>query len=108
MGRPAKTREDIVKRLDDVTQKSGRRHRAWLIVLGSTTQRRGHYEELKRVLLEADGVAVNALIRMSQVDPFRFINTLRHVRNPPEPSCAPCPSRARDIALGKSGITSSD
>jgi len=71
-------REDLIKRLDYVLQELD-----WAYhterkegFCGGATQRRGQYEELKRVLLEVNGEAVNTLTRKpTRVYPFRFTDT---------------------------------
>jgi len=90
-------REDLIKRLDHILEQLNRNR--------ATQLPREQYEELRRLLLEVDGDAVNTLSRASPRlrNPFWSTNTHRHVQNLTQPSCALYPYRVHNFTSGRLG-----
>ena len=106
-------REGLIERLDHVLGQLARglgylkQHKPSITENHIQTARE-QYGELKRVLLEVDGEAVNTLARAPLGLTIFGLLVLTDVQNPTRPSCALYLSRVRDLALGNHGITSSN
>ena len=106
-------RRDLIERLDHAVGELGRgleyfkRRTPW-VNEDSIPRRNGQLGELKGVLLEVDGEAMETLTRMP---PCLVLfegraDSCEHLQNPTRPSSALCLSRAHDLPFGleRSGI----